>query len=403
MTAHQTPTASAPDLPAEPDLRAPNPFRGWATRTHRVRKAIVVPPESRLFIQKAGVLRRDGSYVAAGALWRKDQEITTQPDMPDTPPERLPGRWLWGGVLWRHFGHFIVESTGRLWGQSAAEGDFDGVLFIPKSPKYGDTLTGFHRDFFGLAGAQARLLTKPMQVDNLIVPGQGLGIGRIMQGTKACRDFYRNDFAPDVAPDGPERLYISRSAIGPTKGALICEAQFESRLQEHGYHIFHPQQHDLRTQIAHYRAARQVIASEGSAIHMFGLVARPSQELAVIVRRRSNATKYIADHVRAFGEFEPLILNEVRRSWRPEGFEKPRFARGEPDYPAIQSRLTEAGFIEPAAPWPALTEADVLADLSQSNRPGLSYRVHTPGQNPSEALDPALAQSSPGESASKAG
>ncbi|MEX0284007.1 MAG: DUF563 domain-containing protein [Paracoccaceae bacterium] len=361
-----------------PALNPPNPYRGWATRMHRVKGAIVVPPETRLFRQKAGILKPDGQYVGPGALWRKTQEITSYPDMPTEPPAHLPGRWMWGGVLWRHFGHFVVESTGRLWGLSALDLPLQGILFIPKSPKYGDELAGFHKEFFDLAGARGvdvRVLTQPTQVDKLLIPGQGLGIGRIILGTKACRDFYRDDFAKDVKPDGPERLYISRSLIGPNKGALVCEHRLEEWLADQGYEVFHPQHHDLRTQIARYRAARQVIAAEGSAIHMFGLVAREDQQLAIIVRRMSKATKYIEDHVRAFAGIEPLTVNEVRRIWKPEGRTKPRFARGEPDYPAIQRRLTEAGFLSPSEPWAGLNDDDVLADLSRGKPRDMKYVV----------------------------
>ncbi len=356
-------------------LKVPHPFRGWATEVERVPNALVVPAESRSFQQQAGVLRSDGSYCAAAALWRKDQEITSAPEMPDGEPAHLPGRWLWGGVLWRHFGHFIVESTGRLWGLDAVDGPVDGVLFMPKSPKNGTELAGFQSDFLTQAGATPKVLIEPTRVDELLVPGQGLGIGRIVIGTNACKSFFNDRFAPDIKPDGPEKLYVSRSAIGPTKGALICETQFEHNLAEQGYETFHPQQNDIATQIARYRAARHVIASEGSAIHMFGLVARPEQKLAVIIRRKSKATKYIERHVRSFGGIDPVMINEVQRTWKPEDRKQPRFARGEPDYPAIQKKLIEHGFIEPGPDWPALTETEVLADLNKPDRPELVYRA----------------------------
>ena len=356
-------------------LKAPNPFRGWAIELENLQDAIVVPAESRTFTQMAGVLRADGSYCSNGAVWRKDQEITSEPQPPKGPIQKLPGRWLWGGLLWRHFGHFTVESTGRLWGLEAGLENVQGVLFIPKSPKYGDELIGFQSDFMALAGASPKVLIAPTQVEELVVPGQGFGIGRIVLGTEACKTFFRDSFAPNIAPKGPEKLYISRSMIGPTKGALVCERLFEERLAEQGYTVFHPQKHDIATQIAHYRAARKVIASEGSAIHMFGLVAKPDQELAMVIRRKSKATKYIERHVRSFAGITPLMLNEVRRTWKPEGKTKQRFARGEPDYPAIQKQLIEHGFLDRAPAWLPLTEADVNADLNRLDRSGMVYRA----------------------------
>lgn len=361
---------SAPDA-----LKTPNPFAGWATQIEQLESALVVPPESRSFHQRAGVLRADGSYCAAAALWRKDQEITREPPMPDGAPEVLAGRWLWGGVLWRHFGHFTVESTGRLWGLGADLGPVDGVLFIPKSPKNGATLAGFQKDFLALAGGVPKVLTEPTRVEHLIVPSQGFGIGRIILGTQPCKDFFRNRFARNVRPDGPDKLYISRSGIGPTKGALICETRLEQHLAEQGYEIFHPQRHDIRVQIARYRAARQVIASEGSAVHMFGLVAQADQSLAVVVRRQSKATRYIERHIRSFAGINPVMVNEVQRTWKPEDKTKPRFARGEPDLPAVQRVLTDTGFLTPAPAWPPLSKAEIQADLSPPGRPAITYRA----------------------------
>lgn len=356
-------------------LKAPNPFRGWARELENLPNAIVVPAESRAFTQQAGVLRADGSYCYIGALWRKHREITSEPQPPKGPIQKLPGRWLWGGVMWRHFGHFTVESTGRLWGLQAGLDDVQGVLFIPKSPKHGDELVGYQSDFMALAGANPKVLITPTQVEELVVPGQSFGIGRIVQGTEECKTFFRDSFAPNIAPEGPEKLYISRSMIGPAKGALVCERLFEDRLAEQGYTVFHPQKHDIPTQIAHYRAARKVIASEGSAIHMFGLVAKSDQELAVVIRRKSAATGYIKSHVQSFAGITPLMLQEVRRSWNPEGKTQPRFARGEPDYPAIQKQLIEHGFLDRAPAWPPLTEADVDADLNRPDRSGTVYRA----------------------------
>lgn len=360
----------------------PNPFSGWATNIETLQDAIVVPATHRQFHQEAGVLYPDGSYCASGALWRKDTPITTQPPAPGEEPDFLPGRWVWGGVLWHHFGHFIVESSSRLWGLPQPPEKVDGILFTPKSPRKGDETSGFQSEFFRLAGTRPKVLTAPMRVEELIVPGQGFGIGRIILGSQPFRDFFHDRFAADIAPDGPDRLYISRSAIGPSKGTLICEKRIEEHLAGQGYEIFHPQQHDIATQVARYRAARQVIAAEGSAIHMFGLVARAPQKLAVLIRRRSVATKYIERHIRSFARIEPLMVDEVQRVWRHKTLNKPRFSRGEPDLAAIQTALAWEGFVDAAPAWPSLSDEDIRADLNAGRSSARDYEPMQPRQQP---------------------
>lgn len=362
--------------------KPPQPEGGWSTQIEHLQDAVVVPAETRSFHQPTGVLRADGSYCEAAALWRKRQELTTRPEPPQGDVDHLPGRWLWGGLHWRHFGHFVVESTSRLWGLDRLETPVQGVLFVPKSPKYGDEVIGYQVPFFDLAGVQPKILLRPTRVDELVVPGQGFGIGDIAHGTAPFRDYFHTSFARDIQPDGPEKLYISRSQIGPTRGALVCEAKFESYLQDHGYVPFHPQKHDVATQVARYKAARQAIASEGSAIHMFALVARAHQRLAFVVRRKSPATKYITWHAATFMGADPLVIHENTGAWKPEGYDKPRFIRSEPDFPRIQKILQEKGFIGDGPAWPALTEAEVSADLNSAKRPDLVYNRVIPKNAP---------------------
>ena len=96
-----------------------------------VAQVTVVPPVESSMVQAAGLLREDGSYCHEGALWRRHRPITTEPDMPKEITQKIPGRWLWGGVLWAHFGHFLVESTARLWALANLDAPVDGVLLSP--------------------------------------------------------------------------------------------------------------------------------------------------------------------------------------------------------------------------------------------------------------------------------
>ena len=243
----------------------PLPDSGWSDSVTALTNAIVVPPVQGGFVQAAGVLESSGQYCPTGALWRRYRPLTTEPAQPVDPPAPLAGNWLWGGVLWAHFGHFLVESTSRLWALDHLDAPLDGIVFIPKRPRVGNARRGFQTDFLNLMapGLPVNVVTNPTQVESLVVPGQGFGLGLITAGTQKFRDAIHNRFARDVIPDGPERLYISRSALGIGKGGLLGEEKLEHLLKEQGYEVFHPEKHDIATQIARYKAAKQVIAADG--------------------------------------------------------------------------------------------------------------------------------------------
>lgn len=359
----------AAERPRETD-QPPRPEGGWSTALRRIAPAHVHPPAEGGFVDAAGVRDGAGGDVPEAALWRNRRRLTTPP--PAVPPgETLAGTWLWGGVFMRTFSHFVAETPARLWAlDHLDETALDGVLFIDRRGRT-DPLGPFHAEFFRLMGLRlpVRLAAGPTEVERLIVPGQGFGLGAITQGTKEFRAAMRRRFARDVPPDGPERLYISRSGLGPGRGGLIGEAELEARLAAEGYEIFHPERHDLTTQVARYKAARQVVAAEGSALHLFAFLARPEHEVAVIVRRRSGATDRIAEHVAAFAGRPPQLIETLARVWRHRERDRKRLDLGELDLPAAGEALRAAGFVSDPAPWPALDPAAIPESVQATHRP----------------------------------
>lgn len=350
----------ADDLPFGPNDQ-PLPDGGWSEEIITLSDATVVPPDESNFVQAAGVLDSAGGYCPQAALWRKYRPLTTEPPMPQTVPDSLPGRWLWGGVLWAHFGHFLVESTARLWALDHLDAPVDGILFIPKRPAVGEALRGFHTDFIHqmAPGLPIRVAARPMRVEQLVVPGQGFGLGKITAGTRSFRDAIHNRFARDIEPDGPDKLYISRSALGLGKGGLLGEERLEELLREEGYEIFFPEQHDIATQIARYKAAKQVVAADGSALHLFAMVGRVDQPVAMILRRQSGANNLLALNLETFCGRKPLVISALRTEWvRANKAKSNRLSFGELDHRAIGQALGQAGFVREGLDWPVLSKQE---------------------------------------------
>lgn len=338
-------------------LQGPMPDGGWSNRVSVLKNAIVVPPTEQEFVQPAGVFRAGGQYQEEGALWRNGRALTVEPRKPTGTLRERKGTWLWGGVLWMHFGHFLVESTARLWALDYLTHEIDGILFVPKRPRNGDEVHQFQKDLIALMGCDAEVVCtpEPEKIERLIVPGQGFGLGPMITGTPNFRKVMQARFGKSVAPDGPDKLYISRSLLPSGRGNLIGEAALEEHLSAQGYTIYHPEKHDVRHQIATYKAAKKVIAAEGSALHMLAMVATADTEVAMIVRRPSGATRNLERHLQAFTGVAPLNVTELVRSWKPRGKAKPRMWMGELDMPAVQKALATAGFITAGGtPWSKL-------------------------------------------------
>lgn len=331
----------------------PSPTEGWSRETVLVKNAVVFPPETSKLVQACGVQDAAGAYVPASATWRGMRPLMTPAEAPVAAMGKLAGRHLWGGQLWMHFGHFMAESLARIWAFDPANKP-DSIVFVPKRPGRSIELMGYQRDFFALLGVDVpiTILTEPTEVEELIVPGQGFGLGSLDTGTPEFREKFARDFARDIAPDGPERLYLSRSALGGAEGGVILEEMLERNMAAEGYEILHPQKHSIARQIAYYKAAKQVVGPDGSAFHLFGFVAREDQRSAVILRRSTAVYKGLKNQIHAFSGREPDVVEAITADWIPEHKNRPgRFSFGQLDFEAVAARLSALDYIEHPENW----------------------------------------------------
>lgn len=354
------------DIPRDAATTAPDPAGGWSASCREVRNALIVPATTPSMIQPAGLFDATGAFVHEGVLWR-GRPLMTEPDRPEAQ-DHIAGQWIWGGVLLNHFGHFLTESTGRLW---AFRDGVDGILFISKRGEPDEAgevgLQAYHRHFFALLGIDRpiRVVTRPTSVDCLHVPGQGFGIGPISTGTDAFRSFVKDRFGKDVPASGPDKLYISRSELGAARGGVLEETRIEGFLAAHGYEVFHPQKHSLADQIARYKAARRIIALDGSALHLVAMLGLPEQRVAVIRRRNSGAADSILNHLASFMGRSPDVIDVIRRDWiRSDRRRADRFSVGELDFPALSARLGQLGYVPEGAAMAPLDEDEARAAIA---------------------------------------
>ena len=209
-------------------------------------------------------------------------------------------------------------------------------------------------------------------VEELVVPGQGFGLGDITEATPKYRNAIHAQFARDIKPDGPEKLYISRSKLGLGKGGLLGEEQMEAYLAAEGYEIYHPQEHSLSAQLARYKAARKVIAADGSALHLYAMVGRPDQKVAMVLGvnpRRIPCSRQCSPllQMRSAGDWCPSygMGAKGQSALQPTSF-------GELDHSVIGRALKDGGFISGGENWPVLDDdarQSVLKDKGiKSNR-----------------------------------
>ena len=359
-------TCTRSETRAHPQPTPPDPRGGWSHDIRTLAGAVVLAPRTPQKYTPSGVIDAQGADVPEAAVWHGKRRTNEPFPAPASVAEDIPGTWLWGGTLWSYFAHFIVESSGRLWALDHLGHPPDGILYIPRRDSQEAELNRFQEAFLRALAIDlpVRIVADSARVERLIVPGQGFGLGEISAGTPAFRDFMHARFGRDVTPEGGEKLYISRSALGSNRGKLLGEERIEAALAEQGYEIFHPQRHDMPTQLARYKAAKKIVASEGSALHLLAFIGRSDQSVALIPRRRSSATAHIIAHLESFTGAKPTVLKVLRDVWQPAASKRKRLSAGEPDLALLQAGLRAAGFIEDGPAWPPLDPHEIRAGFA---------------------------------------
>ena len=317
----------------------------------------------------AGLFDAQGQFLPSGDCLRwANAPVTVEPEIdPSAPLTRLEGRYLYGGMLYGHFGHFLCESTARLWALARDQG-FDGVVWLPKVRLgHAAKLVKPYHSFFAALGFERIGLFAPQTntvIESLIIPEQGFGIGDLSSGRPEYRDFMRKHLGANLAAEGAEKLYISRARLPGKRGSVLLEHLIEARLEAEGYTVFHPQDHSLAQQIAQYKAARQIVALDGSALHLAAMVMHPACKVAIINRGPS---QNIDDYLRQFEAFTgtvPTRIDAVKSYWFYEGR---RVVKREThallDFPALGRALAAAGF-RSATAWRAPTAAQIAAEVA---------------------------------------
>ena len=187
-----------------------------------------------------------------------------------------------------------------------------------------------------------------------------------IHGSEAFRGFINKHAGASIAPEGAEKLYISRSTLPRDRGSILGEYKLEEYLRAEGYDIFHPQRATPEEQIARYKAARLIIAEDCSPVHLLGYVGNSSQNVAVVLRRSMAIGAYLSRQLQVFKGMQATEIECLLDDWIPMPGKRPsRSSWGEIDFGRLQAALLASGHITGTTPWPSLTEDERAAELER--------------------------------------
>lgn len=208
---------------------------------------------------RIGVFGPDGNPVAA-AIHRRGELAADAPPFAEAQ-ECWDGDFVYGGQLWDHFGHFLLEGLARAW----AFADLPGPILWQRRASHG-RLLGWQQAIFdrlGLGGREHRVVDRPIRVARLAVPEPGLVTRRFLhplQEAALAVHAYR-------APEPGRRVWLSRSGLPAGLARVEGEAAVEVALAADDWTILRPETRSIAEQFAALESAEVIAGFEGSAFH----------------------------------------------------------------------------------------------------------------------------------------
>ncbi len=306
----------------------------------------------------------------------KDSYINIPKALPEGHAAReLGGKHVFGGLLQNeHFGHFCAESLSRVWALSKLSPSFNSIIFylrIPSRP-----IANFVFDLFRALDPDLKVsfVSEYTKIEELAVPEQlGHAKSGFVYGHPAVRESFQR--LRTFKRGGINKVYISRTGLRHNEGGVLLEKVIEANLEGDGYLIVHPEKLSIREQLEIYNSADKLIFADGSALHLYALVARPEQKVFAIWRRKRNET--FAWQIRSFGGPELAGEASVSKLWVPQG-DGITSARAQAviDFQHLHDQLRELGYIVGSS-WHIPTEQEFNLDFERmSSAARVPYVVH---------------------------
>jgi hypothetical protein len=248
----------------------------------------------------------------ASLLWRnRDPELYGLPAPPEAVREafgtgegravRLKGAYLFGGYLFRHYGHFLIETLSRLYALKQCA--HVPIIF---SSTHKD-IVPWQWDVFKLLGLRKPILmlTRPAVADQLMLaaPAFSLPDSITPEQIEALG-------AMPAPPLTDKKIWLSRSSnLG---GGLLNERELEPHLQAMGWEVVHPQFLPIRKQVALISSSARVAGLDGSAFHTALLAREIRGRLTIFCLRSASAHAYIRiARMKGFAQEEIPLAGKV--------------------------------------------------------------------------------------------
>ena len=187
---------------------------------------------------------------------------------------------VFGGILYAHFGHMLIDGLSRMWWFAENPDTSYKIVFLMMSNQE----LRFPQ-FFELAGLrpeQYEIITEPTQFAKIIVPEEAMyALDAAHPQWLSFFERVKQNVQRQLPPSPHKKIYLTRTQLEEQDG--INEEYYEDFYRELGYTVIAPEKLSLAEQINVVAGAEQIVATIGTLSHL-AIFAQEGCELILLLK-----------------------------------------------------------------------------------------------------------------------
>lgn len=254
-----------------------------------------------------GIYDLDGRLIDAAAYYRgvgknlvgqSSHQDLNDVDVEDAPP----GRYLYGGNIISHYGHFLLSTLSRLWiGMNADLSSYKIVCHGAGTPQ-GWLSHPFIREIFEAIGIGAHNLVvfkRPTRLRAVDIPRPSCEEHNFVHYTFASWGHAVGNalLREQNLPTGDAPIWFAKTEMKHLVQGAVNEAELMHILGREGVEGIDPHKISVKQQVALYRTRRAILGTTSSAFHTSILQPPTARMLAVNLGPKVNSNCGLVDQV----------------------------------------------------------------------------------------------------------
>lgn len=238
----------------------------------------------------------------------------------DISPSIVLEKAIYGGVLWDHYGHFLLETLSRLCDESVFLDSTVPIIFHGQANTLSLAWVNKILSAINISPDRVIIIDKPILIEELIVcwPLFKIRYKASIEFLASTSKIGKKITLNNGSTSGNKKIYLSRTRLALQTRQIEGECIIEQEFKKRDFTIVHPELMSLEDQILAFNEATTIAGCLGSSFHTL-LFARQNKNIIYIsLGKMVNSNFVLIDKLRQDNS-EYWLLNDCSNTYLKKG------------------------------------------------------------------------------------